>query len=563
MERCRGLSPHVSVILEQIIRNPFMTQQLSWSAKGVLSLLMATLFFALFFGLASAADIVSSSTFIDSDGDGQVDHAKITFDENIDQCTYEAADWSIDTAGTINVSAITGINTSDPESTGDGACDGTDAVVYVSLTADADVTGGATAPQITYTNGTTTGSLSGVTTAEISTKSTMSLSDAAAPTVASENIADGASNISRNGTVVLTFSEPMDATAAEGTEFAFSPDLGTYTTAWTVGNTILTLSYPTLYACMTTVTFTTDNAELDASAGSVTTLITTGSEDGDITFRTRSCSTDASAPVQETSYDISASVPSGEYEAGDRMNLTWSSNSVSFADIYYSLDGGDTYMTVAMGVNGGMYRWTLPDVSGTVTMKFVGTDLVDELVEDVVLEAFTIGDAATEEETVEETEDVDVSDYAYSYIRGTAFSTVYYIDGNDMRHPILDQQTYFTWEDSFSSVVMVDDSLLSEFDMGAPLLPKPSVVLVKIQSDNSVYAVVENPDDMFSPLLRKIESESVANRIYGASWADFVVDIPPTAWPRYSQGEIIDDEFDISPGSVMKTRSKIAKLLAA
>ncbi len=535
-----------------------MDQNLSWQARGFFTLIAAAFFLLLGASSVLAVDTISTSTFIDADGDGTVDHAKITFDENIDLCTYESADWTFSVGGTINVQAITGISVDDPESTGDGVCDGTDAVVYVDLATTADTTGGATDPVIAYTNGTTTGSLSGTTTAEISTDSTITLTDAAAPTVVSES--PSASTAAKNTTVVLTFSEPMNTTLAEGTEFAFTRDLGTYTTAWTVGNTVATWTFPTPYNCVESVVFTTDNTELDAALGTPTQLVTTGQADGDISFTTFACTTAPDPSASAPEYGVTLSVDEGDMEAGDRINFSWTTADLDIVNLYYSLDGGTTYVEIATGVSGGSYRWTIPAIEGTVTIKAEGTDLVDVLAEDVVEDAFTVG---AEEEVVEEIELVPVAEYAYSYVRGTTFSTVYYIDADGVRHPILDQQTYMTWEDSFATVIMLDDADLASFDMGAPLLPKPSVVLVKVQSANAVYAVVSNPDDEFKPMLREIMSESLANQIYGASWADFVVDIPPTAWPRYTVGEVIDSANDISPGSTMKTRSKIAKLLAA
>jgi len=98
--------------------------------------------------IAHAANTVSSAVYQDLNADGRVDNIRITFDENVTGCTYEAGDWGITTAGTINVTAVTGIS-----------CTGTDAVLNVAITANANVTGGVTAPTITYTDQGTTGSV--------------------------------------------------------------------------------------------------------------------------------------------------------------------------------------------------------------------------------------------------------------------------------------------------------------------------------------------------------------------------------------------------------------------
>jgi hypothetical protein len=64
------------------------------------------------------------------------------------------------------------------------------------------------------------------------------------------------------------------------------------------------------------------------------------------------------------------------------------------------------------------------------------------------------------------------------------------------------------------------------------VLPKPGVVLVKIQSDPRVYALENNLEDVYSPVLREIASESIARAMYGEAWADYVIDIEPTFFTK-------------------------------
>ena len=93
---------------------------------------------------AQASDAIISSEYIDADGDGTVDHLKWIFDENVKQCDFEAGDWSDDNTGDFDI-AITGINEGGhPEGTSVGDCDDTDPVLYISVTADSDVTAGTT-----------------------------------------------------------------------------------------------------------------------------------------------------------------------------------------------------------------------------------------------------------------------------------------------------------------------------------------------------------------------------------------------------------------------------------
>lgn len=88
-------------------------------------------------GFVSAADTITFAMFRDLDSNGQVETIQWQMDEAVTSCVYEAGDWSVTTAGTIGVSAITGIS-----------CSG--AMLTLSVTAFANVTGGATSPVISY-----------------------------------------------------------------------------------------------------------------------------------------------------------------------------------------------------------------------------------------------------------------------------------------------------------------------------------------------------------------------------------------------------------------------------
>lgn len=140
------------------------------------------------------------------------------------------------------------------------------------------------------------------------------------------------------------------------------------------------------------------------------------------------------------------------------------------------------------------------------------------------------------------------------YMRSEYFSTVYYLenneDGNLVRRPFMDTQTFLTWQDGWEAVVTVTDATLPTVPLGGPMLPKAGVVLLKIQSDNKVYALEG------SNTLRLLPSESLAILLYGGNWADYVIDVPVTLWPRFVVGaELAEgDEVDTS---VMKTRAEV------
>ena len=77
--------------------------------------------------------------------------------------------------------------------------------------------------------------------------------------------------------------------------------------------------------------------------------------------------------------------------------------------------------------------------------------------------------------------------------------------------------------------------------MGQPRLPKPGVVLIKIESLVDVFVVEVTPSGAFQ--LRVIQNEAQAARLFGEDWAQYIMELPPTNWQDYEQGEAIDDDY--------------------
>ncbi len=142
-----------------------------------------------------------------------------------------------------------------------------------------------------------------------------------------------------------------------------------------------------------------------------------------------------------------------------------------------------------------------------------------------------------------------------SYLKGTNFSDVYYVDldkdGHLQRHAFINEQIFFTWQNNFDRVITVSDSILASLPLSTLVLPKPNVVLVKIQSDARTYIVDSNQE------LRWLNTESLATSLYGANWANYVIDLPPTIFPHFTRGLDVTS-LDYSPDlSVLKTRSQL------
>jgi hypothetical protein len=247
----------------------------------------------------------------------------------------------------------------------------------------------------------------------------------------------------------------------------------------------------------------------------------------------------------------------------EQTAVTWTSTgTIPYVSLYYSLDGGLSWVNLAGPMaNQGMLVFTMPgDWGNDVMIKVEGTDLAIildtltsesiALVEPVTPSANDTGANSLSPPILSYTEltapspvtgleelvsSVEIGDY----IRSPYFSTVYYVTEDFERRPFMDAQTYFTYENSFDKVKVVSDATLPLLNLAGPMLPKPGVKLVKIQSDPKVYLVEENPDDAYRPILRWISSEELAINLYGEDWAKKVIDIPVTLFARFEIGDPI------------------------
>lgn len=399
--------------------------------------------------------------------------------------------------------------------------------------------------------------------------------DGAAPVAVS--VSPSGVTVNKTADLAITFSEAMNTGFVEGTEFTISPDPGSFSAAvWTVSDTVVTLSHSAQFLCGAN-TVSLSNSDVVDLAASPNELSSAGElTDGQWIF-TVGCSSSGGGSVASTySVDVTSALDGTNWTSEDVMNVTWTpggTGSVDFANIAYSIDGGATYTSIVTNTsNNGSYSWTVPSVltiQGMIRVEL--TDLSQVVATGLSTGSFNIqvgaGSIPTNV-TAPSTgttgispvtgllEDISVVN-AGDYIKSPYFSTVYYVDSNHVRHPFMDSQTYFTWQNSFSAIKVVTDATLPTMVLGAPMLPKPGITLVKIQSDNRVYAV-EASSDMFAPKLRWITSESLATSLYGENWADYVIDLDVTLFPRFKKGTDITSNSSIAVDkSFMKTRTTI------
>ena len=337
---------------------------------------------------------------------------------------------------------------------------------------------------------------------------------------------------------------------------------GTSTVAGAQTCTIAGIINPTTVATSGTYTISTTNSS-DAV------IDTNAAVTGDA-FTGRTTTTTTAVPL---TYDIQISMPAAAdvYMPGDDIAIQWSTaagtGSVSAVNLDYSVDGGANWIAIAHATaNDGSYTWTAPSmVEQNVTIRAQATDLVTTLDSDES-DAFSIGtaDDETADDTSTDTSTGDSSNDGVettpvemllpvgTLIKGASWSTVYYVDYANVRRPFLDTQTFYTYASSFDSVIDVEDSYLSNFTIGAPMVPMAGTVLVKIQSVNKVYALGAEGE------LHWITSESLASSLYGSNWADYVIDVPVTAWSHFTVGDDITSTSDWSVDTdLLQTRTEL------
>ncbi len=141
------------------------------------------------------------------------------------------------------------------------------------------------------------------------------------------------------------------------------------------------------------------------------------------------------------------------------------------------------------------------------------------------------------------------------FIRGASSPTVYAIAPDGTRRVVIDTLTYLTYRDSFDVVETVSDAELSSYKLKGVVLPQAGRVLVKVQSDNRVYWLDDNPEDSFRPVLREITSEDIAVDIFGSDWSSYVVDVPLIYFTKFKQGLPINQSQELDTNKLIQRDS--------
>jgi len=115
-------------------------------------------------------------------------------------------------------------------------------------------------------------------------------------------------------------------------------------------------------------------------------------------------------------------------------------------------------------------------------------------------------------------------------IKKDGLSAVYYLGEDGKRYVFPNESTYKSWYSDFSGVVTVSADELASYPLGANVVVRPGTFLVKITTDPKVYAVESNGT------LRHVQTEADAIALYGANWAQRVIDVADSFFTNYTIG---------------------------
>ncbi|MDD3711639.1 MAG: hypothetical protein PHP37_03515 [Patescibacteria group bacterium] len=115
-------------------------------------------------------------------------------------------------------------------------------------------------------------------------------------------------------------------------------------------------------------------------------------------------------------------------------------------------------------------------------------------------------------------------------IKKDGLSAVYYLGEDGKRYVFPNEATYKSWYSDFSGVVTISSDELASYPLGGNVVIRPGTKLVKITTDPKVYAVEANGT------LRWVQTEADAIALYGANWAQRVVDVADSFFTNYTIG---------------------------
>jgi len=176
------------------------------------------------------------------------------------------------------------------------------------------------------------------------------------------------------------------------------------------------------------------------------------------------------------------------------------------------------------------------DASGNVSTPV--SDTINYVAVAIVPDYLTANDPAPAEALPEE---VTVG----SLVKIADSSSVYFIDQDNRRHAFPNATVFFSWFEDFSNVKTISAETLAEIPLGSNVTVRPGTYLVKITTDPKVYAI-----EAYG-VLHWLQTEKIAQDLYGLEWNTKVIDIDPGFFASYQAGSDISSSVHPT-GSVIQ-----------
>lgn len=385
----------------------------------------------------------------------------------------------------------------------------------------------------------------------------LTIADDSAPMLSSVSPADNATNVSGSTSLTLNFSEAVTVGTGDIVIHRTSDDVAVATIDVTTeavtgsGTDQISVALPQSLLPGVEYYVTVDEGAFVDPWNNAYVGISSSTAWSFRTFQNRGSSRVVMPQVRDTSI---AQVQAVYRSSTSDVMLSWQEgDDVPAARVLASVDGVLWEPISDYLVHRGAYMWRPSSmyIGKTVTFMVEATDLATRL-----------GGGTSSPIMIGETEAV-MADPAEDGLRAGAFirtankSTVYYVDETLHRRPILDAQTFFTWQSSFESVVTVSDEAMAAIPLGRTLLPKPDTVLVKIQSVPHVYVLTARDGDT---LLRRLPDEATAVRLFGKQWNDYVIDVSPANFGDFIMGDPISGS-DVARVNFLRRRVELHEAL--
>jgi len=265
----------------------------------------------------------------------------------------------------------------------------------------------------------------------------------------------------------------------------------------------------------------------------------------------------------------------GSYNHGTVLGLGWTPANGAFTKykVYYSTDNGNTWNTIADSATSTSLSWIIPDSSTTLgKIEVEGYNASGALLTSALSAGnFTIVGTApatnnpppttnpppaadpnvtgaySSASALASTPDINTDKGLSAPVAGTtvyctagtlikgSLSAVYYCGEDGKRYVFVNERVYFTWYLDFSQVKVISDADLAQIPLGGNITYRPGAKLVKSQTNPKVYAVARGG------VLRWLDSEAVAARLYGANWNEMIDYIPDAFFVNYTIGDPITE----------------------